>query len=87
MIALLFVVTFIGVQWPFANFLTTPWARNWFFAADRMPYGVPPSIQQRWYVLEPPDHIATGLPLAALAAFVSARCGLWWGNWLSRVQR
>jgi hypothetical protein len=86
-IALVFVVTFVGVQWPFADFLTTPWARNWFFVADRMPYGVPPAIQQRWYVLEQPDGTAWGLPLAVLLAFVSTRCGLWGGNWLSRVQR
>jgi hypothetical protein len=28
-----------------------------------------------------------GLPVAVALGFVSARFGLWWGNWMSRVQR
>jgi hypothetical protein len=86
-IAIAFVAGTLAAQWPFADFLMSPWARNWFFISDRMPYSVDPVFQQRWYTLNPPNNLAIGLPIAVALAFVSARCGLWWGNWMSRVQR
>jgi hypothetical protein len=86
-IAVVFVAAMVAAQWPFADFLMTPWARNWFFISDRMPYGIDPAFQQRWYTLNPPNNLAVGLPIAVALAFVSARFGLWWGNWMSRVQR
>jgi hypothetical protein len=85
--AVTFLVTFLAVQWPFADFLMTPWARNWFFVSHRMPYGVDPQTQARWYQLNAPDNLAARLPIALVFAFVSARCGLWWGNWMARVKR
>ena len=85
--AVTFLVAFLAVQWPFADFLMTPAARNWLFIADRMPYGVNPAQQARWYVLRPPDNLAVGLPIALAFGYASARCGLWWGNWMARVQR
>jgi hypothetical protein len=87
LIALLFVATFVAAQWPFADFLMSPFARNDFFGSHRMDYAVPPQIQERWYVMNEPDNLATGLPIAVGLAFVSARLGLWWGNWMARVQR
>ena len=86
-LALAFVVTFVAVQWPFADFLVSPWARNDFFGSHRMDYGVTPQIQARWYQLNSPDNLAIGLPVAITIGFVSARLALWWGNWMSRVQR
>jgi hypothetical protein len=86
-LSLAFVVAFLAAQWPFADFLVSPWARNDFFGSHRMDYSVPPHIQARWYQLNPPDNLALGLPIAIVIGFVSARLGLWWGNWLSRVQR
>jgi hypothetical protein len=82
-----FVVTFVAVQYPFADFLMSPWARNDFFGSHRMDYGLPPFVQERFYQLNPPDNLAVGLPIAAGIAFVSARCALWWGNWMARVRR
>jgi hypothetical protein len=82
-----FLVAFIAVQWPFADFLMSPAARNWFFVSHRMPYSVDPAFQARWYRLNPPDALAVGLPIALAIGYVSARCGMWWGNWMSRVQR
>ena len=86
-LAVVFVITFLAVQWPFAEFLVSPWARNDLFGSHRMDYGVPPEIQQRFYQLNPPDNLAVGLPIAIAIAFVSARLGLWWGNWMARVRR
>jgi hypothetical protein len=82
-----FLLVFLVVQWPFANFLMTPAARNFFFISHRMPYSADPAFQARWYVLNPPDNLAIGLAIALAFACVSARCALWWGNWMSRVQR
>jgi hypothetical protein len=87
LVAFLFLASFLAVQWPFADFLVSPWARNEFFGSHRMDYGVPPEVQERWYRLNPADNLIAGLPIALILAFVSARCGLWWGNWMSRVQR
>jgi hypothetical protein len=85
--AVTFLIAFLAVQWPFANFLMTPAARNVLFISHRMPYSADPAFQARWYVLNPPENLAIGLPIALGLAYVSARCGLWWGNWMARVQR
>ena len=82
-----FLAMFVVVQWPFADFLMTPWARNWFFASHRMQYNTDAVSQAHFFLLNPPDNLAAGLPIALALAFVSARCGLWWGDWMSRVQR
>lgn len=82
-----FLVAFIAVQWPFADFLMSPAARNWFFVSQRMPYSVDPSMQARWYRLNPSEGLTIGWAIALVVGFASARCGLWWGNWMSRVQR
>jgi hypothetical protein len=85
--SVVFLATFLAAQWPFADFLMTSWARNWLFASHRMPYSAGPAFQARWYRLNPPDALSAGLPIALAIGYVSARCGLWWGNWMSRVQR
>jgi hypothetical protein len=87
LIAVAFVAALAIVQWPFANFLMTPAARNWFFISDRMPYSIDPDFQSRWYVIHPSDDLVRGFAVAIALGFVSARCGLWWGNWMARVQR
>src|SRR5439155_14075894 len=45
--SVVFLAAFLAVQWPFADFLMTPWARNFFFISHRMDYGVDPSMQAR----------------------------------------
>jgi hypothetical protein len=85
--AIVFMAVFLPAQWVFADFYLSPWGRNWFFASHLMAYMVPPDFQQRFFELNPTDNLAVGLPIALLIGFASARCGLWWGNWMSRVQR
>jgi len=87
LVGVTFVAVFLAVQWPFADFLMTRWARNRFFVSDQMQYSIGPMMQARWYRLNPPDDLARGLSIAVVIGFVSARCGLWWGNWMARVQR
>ena len=85
--SIVFVVVFALAQYPFADFLMTPAARNRLFATHWMPYSIPPVMQHRWFRLNPPDDLIVGLPVAIVIGFVSARCALWWGNWMARVQR
>jgi hypothetical protein len=87
LIAIVFLATFVAVQWPFAIFLSSPWSRNWIFATDRMPYMVSPAIQSAWWTMNRPDNLAIGLPIALAIALLSARRGLSFGLWMSRVQR
>lgn len=82
-----FLGVFVAVQWPFADFLMSPLARNAVFASHRLDYGSPPEFQARMYVLNRPDNLAIGLPIAAVLAILSARVGLAWGGWMARVQR
>jgi hypothetical protein len=86
-LSIAFVITFASVQYPFADFLVSPWARNDLFGSHRMDYGVDPGMQARFYQLNPPDDLLVGLPIAMAIGFVSARVGLWWGNWMARVRR
>lgn len=86
-LGLVFLAVFLAVQWPFADFLMSEWARNDLFGSHRMDYGVPPEVQARWYRIRPPDDLARGLPVALLLGVMSARLGLWWGTWMTRVQR
>src|SRR4029077_14017547 len=38
-----FVAALIAVEWPMANFLLSPWARNWFFGAHYLDYTTRPT--------------------------------------------
>jgi hypothetical protein len=89
------VTLLVAVQWYFGEFLLSPAARNFFFAADQWPYMVQPGAWQHRFWGVPKDAagnldalvLARGLAFAALFAMASARVGLWWGNGMSRVMR
>jgi len=87
LVSVVFVVAFVAVQYPFADFLMSPLARNRFFATHWIPYSIAPPMQERWFRLNPADDLIIGLPIAMTIGYISARCGLWWGNWMARVQR
>jgi hypothetical protein len=86
-VGVVFLTIVLAVQWPFAEFLMSPWARNWIFGTHHVPYAVPPIVQEHWFQLNDPDNLSRGLLLAAVLAYSSARGGLWWGKWMSLVQR
>jgi hypothetical protein len=87
LIAVVFFVVFLAVQWPFANFIMSSWSHNWVFGTHRMAYMVSPPAQARWTTFNPPDDLLSGLPIALALAFISARLGLWRGKWMAQVQR
>jgi hypothetical protein len=90
-----FLAVLFVVQWFFGEFLLSPAARNFFFAADQWPYmaQLGPWRYRFWGV--PRDGagnvdvfvMTRGLSVAALISVASARVGLWWGSGMSRVMR
>jgi len=90
-----FVAVMLVVHWFFAEFMLSPWARNAFFMADQWPYeaklgpwryeywGLDVDANGAWSAAR----FATGLVIATVLGFASARIGLWWGNGMARVRR
>lgn len=92
LLAVVFMVILLVVQWPFGGFLhTSPLARNWFFFSDSWGFDNSPDWQYR-YAFAPwnqqtPGEFAVGFGKALICAFLSARVGLLWGNWMKRIAR
>ena len=83
-----FLALFLAVQWPFASFLMTEHARNWFFNASNFVYWMPPSAAEASYVfVREEGGMALGLLGAWVAGSISAYLGLWFGTWMTRVRR
>jgi hypothetical protein len=87
----IFLALFIAAQWPFASFLMTPAARNWFFNADNFVYWMSPSgvtWSHRWQQVSPTGQaFAVQLMLAWLFGSISTYVGLWFGTWMTKVRR
>lgn len=83
-----FLATFFVTQWFFAEFLLGPHARNYFFGVDQWDYSsrLGPWRYHFWRADTNPVTPAA-LAIAAVIAIVSARIGLWWGNWMARLRR
>jgi hypothetical protein len=85
-----FLATFLFVQWPFANFLMSPSARNWFFGTTYRDYGTPStSLYARFEFVppEPTDVLVRGLIVAAIISCLMAYAGLLAGRAMQRVRR
>ena len=87
---IVFMGVFALVQWPFANFLMSPGARNRFFGTQYFGYYVSPgSILRRYLYL--PVESGAGLwrevGMTALAAILTTWMGLRSGAWAQRVRR
>jgi hypothetical protein len=85
-----FVVSFLAVQWPFAGFLMSDWAQNPVFAGDNFPYQLDRGtfyFQRRFLPAGSALEFLWGMLIATVAATLSARVGLAWGDWMRRVRR
>jgi hypothetical protein len=86
-----FLGTFVAAQWPFANFLQSPAARNWVFGTQYFPFFVP--LTDNWvrFVFTQVENSASQfwlrMAIALAAAILSARAGLSLGGWMRRVRR
>jgi hypothetical protein len=85
-----FLGTFVAVQWPLADFLMSPAARNWFFGAMYFGYNTNPLGRYALYQFIPPEAAADFWREAALAFILSVlliRIGLASGDRLGRIRR
>lgn len=88
--AVVFVLVLVAVEWPLGSFLMTPAARNAFFGAGYLPYGMPPTsalARNVFYLVQPPPVFAKGLAVAMVFAFLSTRLGISRGAWMRSIQR
>jgi hypothetical protein len=84
-----FLVLFSVTQWLFADFLLSPGSRNAFFAGDRhWSFGSTlGDWRYRFWNLDEDPVTPAALGTAFVLAVLSARLGLWWGDWMARVRR
>jgi hypothetical protein len=92
-LSLAFTAAFVAAQWPFADFLQSPLARNRVFATHMFPYMVPGNVAYTTWQYYPGQHglpaaeWVKGIAIALLLGTLASRVGLAWGRWMARVQR
>lgn len=90
-LGLIFVGALLLVQWPFASFQMTEYARNWFFGAHYFGYYAGPQSYQRRNLFVPVEktqvEFAWTMAQAVLCAILMSRLGLAWGRWMRSVVR
>lgn len=86
----LFVLSFLGVQWPFADFLMTPAARNRIFGMAYFAYFDPANFLYNPYKFEGHEtrgHFWMIMGLALVVSVITSRLGFAWGDWMRRLRR
>jgi len=94
-LGIVFVLGLLVLQWPFADFLLSPAARNPIFVADHWTYSshLGPWRYRYWSLdVDKAGNWSaakfwSGIAVATLWAIVTSWIGLKWGRWMSRVQR
>ncbi len=91
LMAPIFLIALLAVQWPFANFLMSAGARNWFFGVDNFPYFVPSTtdwVRNVFTQVEPgAGAFWTRMGWALVLSAVIARAGFSWGDWMRKIRR
>jgi hypothetical protein len=82
-----FLVLFLAVQWPFASFMMTESARNWFFNAENFVYWMSPSGVAWSRRFQDTGDLAPQLLNAWGTGALSAYVGIWFGIWMTKVRR
>jgi hypothetical protein len=86
-----FLIANLAVNWPFAYFMMSPYARNRMFTMNEFPYSMPPSDYHMAWTLRAYESTRTefcvGMLIALVATFISARIGMLWGDWMRRIRR
>jgi hypothetical protein len=88
---LAFFAVFVAVQWPFASFLMTPRARNWFFGAAYLDFSTPARsalARYEFFYREPgAAQFWRGMLLAAFVSCLMMWMGLHAGRAMRKIQR
>lgn len=84
----LFLASFAAVQWPFAEFLQSPGARNAFFGAHYFGYYTHPNSYSFRNLFVPTESdFAMRMGIALVIAILSMRAGFGWGDWMRKIRR
>ena len=86
----LFFGALVAAEWPFADFLQSPLARNAFFGTIYFDYFQSPQSYAATYRFVPYETAAElriGMAIALACAIVSVWLGMGAGDWLKRVRR
>jgi hypothetical protein len=86
----LFVLSFLAAQWPFADFLMSPAARNRIFGMGYFAYFDPANVLYNPYEfqnIEASGRFWMLLGMAIVFSVIAARLGLAWGDWMRRMRR
>jgi len=86
-----FFLVGIAVNWPWADFLMKPEARNWIFGMNYFGYFMRPSeYHLAWEFARYEKTRAEfwiGMVIALATTIIITRIGMVWGDWLRRVKR
>ncbi|MCC8426508.1 hypothetical protein [Mucilaginibacter sp. UR6-11] len=86
-----FTLILFAVQWPFGDFLSGPYARNWFFGTTSWYFGSDPNFIFRYdfapYKVDQGPVLIIGLTIACVFGVLSSWLGLAWGRWMKSVKR
>jgi hypothetical protein len=87
--AILFAAIFLACQWPFASFLMSPHARNFFWGARYFDFSMPAWTHYRNYTFKTESGLATAIWLVAalVGTGLSLAAGRGFGRWLARLRR
>ena len=86
-----FLLSFMAVQWPFANFLMSPAARNRVFGMAYFAYFDPATYLYDPYKFQLTEKTVgqfwTTIAIGILGAILMSRLGFAWGDWMRRMRR
>jgi hypothetical protein len=88
---IVFLVSFVSLQWPFANFLMSPLSRNRIFGTHYFSYDDTAGFMYDPYKFQASENTRVQfwivMTVALVAAILTTRLGFIWANWIKRVQR
>ena len=88
--AVLFVASFVAVEYPFASFLMSPASRNIFFGTGYLPFGAAPQsflARHLFYLTDSGPQFFVGILIAMALCTLTTWFGMNRGDWMGKVQR
>ncbi|MEX2262633.1 MAG: hypothetical protein WD696_11820 [Bryobacteraceae bacterium] len=86
-----FLLVLVAAQWPLADLLLSPLARNAVLGSIYFDYNIPSTsyyVRHLYYPTEStPLEFWLNMGLALVFAVLSTRVGLGWGDWMRRIRR
>lgn len=86
-----FLAAFVAVQWPFADFMLSPAARNWFFGGAYLDFATPPTsplARFEFFYREPTAAMFwRNMLIAAITAWMFSWAGMHLGRAMQKVRR